>query len=224
MDYKLKVILTGSTGMVGEGVLHELLLNRRVEKVLVINRKPCGYNHPKLKEIIHSDFTDLTSIEGQLVDYNCCLFCAGVTSLGKNEMEFYKLTYTLTLSFAQTLARLNSEMTFCYVSGQGTDSTEKGRVMWARVKGKTENDLTKLPFKAVYNFRPGALEPIKGLKYTQDYYKYVGWLLPVFRVIMPNSICYLKDLALAMIRVSISGYSKSTVEVKDIKVLAKLKL
>ena len=222
MESKLKVILTGSTGMVGEGVLYELLLNKRVEKVLVINRKPCAYNHPKLKEIIHSDFADLSAIESKLVDYDSCLFCAGVTSVGKKEKEFYKLTYTLTLSFAQTLARLNPEMTFCYISGQGTDSTEKGRVMWARVKGKTENDLTKLPFKAVYNFRPGALEPIKGLKYTQDYYKYIGWLMPVFRVIMPNSVCYLKDLALAMIRVSISGYSKSTVEVKDIKVLAKM--
>lgn len=222
MESKLKVILTGSTGMVGEGVLYELLLNKRVEKVLVINRKSCGYNHPKLKEIIHSDFANLSFIESKLVDYDSCLFCAGVTSVGKKEKEFYTLTYTLTLSFAHTLARLNPEMTFCYISGQGTDSTEKGRVMWARVKGKTENDLIKLPFKAVYNFRPGALIPTKGLKNTKDYYQYISWILPLLRVVLPNSVCSLKDLALAMIRVSVSGYTTNTIEVKDIKILAKL--
>src|SRR5476651_2638272 len=145
MDKKIRVIITGSTGMVGEGVMHECLLHPDVEAVLVINRKPDGVVHPKLKEIVHKDFFDLSAIEDQLKGYNACYFCLGVTSLGKKEPEYYKLTYTLTLNFAQTLVKHNPDMTFCYVSGAGTDSTESGKIMWARVKGKTENDLMKLP-------------------------------------------------------------------------------
>ncbi len=143
---KIKAIITGVTGMVGEGVLHECLLHPDVESVLVINRKPCGVKHEKLKEIIHKDFFDLSSIEDQLSGYNACYFCAGVSSVGKKEDEYKRITYDLTLNFAKTLLKLNPDMTFCYVSGVGTDSTEKGRSMWARVKGKTENDLLKLRF------------------------------------------------------------------------------
>jgi nucleoside-diphosphate-sugar epimerase len=133
---KLNVIITGATGMIGEGVLHECLHNDEVEKVLVITRKPCGYSHPKLTEIVHSNFFDISSLSDKLMGFNACFFCLGVTSLGKNEAEYTKLTYTLTLNFASTLARLNPTMTFCYISGAGTDCTEKGKTMWARVKGK----------------------------------------------------------------------------------------
>jgi putative NADH-flavin reductase len=156
---KIKAIITGATGMVGEGVLHECLNHPDVESVLIINRKPYGLKHEKLKEIIHKDFFDLTLIEDQLSGYNACFFCAGVTSLGKKEEEYKRLTYNLTMNFAETLVKVNGEkskeITFCYVSGTGTDSTEKGKTMWARVKGKTENDLMKLPFKNAYAFRPG---------------------------------------------------------------------
>jgi uncharacterized protein YbjT (DUF2867 family) len=223
---KLSVIITGATGMVGEGVLYECLHHRDIEKVLVITRNPCGYSHPKLTEIIHSDFSDISSLKDSLKGYNACYFCLGVTSLGKNEAEYTKLTYTLTINFATTLAALNPDMTFCYISGAGTDSSEKGRTMWARVKGKTENDLVKLPFKQVYNFRPAGILPFLPLKPSQTFYKtyrYIGWLLSVMKVITPNLIVTLKDLAAAMINSSLAGYSKNTLEVKDIKILAKVK-
>jgi uncharacterized protein YbjT (DUF2867 family) len=155
----LRAIITGATGMVGEGVLHECLQHPAVEAVLVINRKPCGVVHPKLKEIIHPDFFDLSGIQQQLKGYNACFFCLGVSSIGMKEPEYHRLTYTLTLNFAETLSKLNRDTTFCYVSGGGTDSSEKGRSMWARVKGKTENDLMKLPFKQVFAFRPGYMHP-----------------------------------------------------------------
>ena len=221
---KLKVIITGATGMVGEGVLHECLKHADVEKVLVITRKPCGYSHPKLTEIVHDNFFNITSLDDKLKGYNACYFCLGVTSLGKNEAEYTKLTYTLTLNFATTLAMLNPDMTFCYISGAGTDSTEKGRTMWARVKGKTENDLMKLSFKQVYNFRPFGIIPFLPLKPSQTYYKtykYLGWLFSLMKVITPNYVITLKDLAAAMINSSLIGYSRNNLEVKDIKILAK---
>jgi uncharacterized protein YbjT (DUF2867 family) len=151
----IKVIITGATGMVGEGVLHECLNHPMVEEVLIVNRKPFGMEHPKLKEIIHADFFDISPIRDQVKGYDACFFCLGVSSVGLKEDEYYRLTHTLTLNFATILAAANPNMTFEYISGAGTDKTEKGRSMWARVKGKTENDLAKLPFKKVYNFRPG---------------------------------------------------------------------
>ncbi|MDJ1497976.1 NAD-dependent epimerase/dehydratase family protein [Cytophagaceae bacterium DM2B3-1] len=221
MNQKIKAIVTGATGMVGEGVLHECLQHPDVESVLVIARKPSGVTHPKLKEIIHTNFLDITPIENQLTGYNACFFCLGVSSVGMKEPEYYKLTYTLTLHVAQILSKANPDMTFCYISGSGTDSTEKGRSMWARVKGKTENDLTKLPFKAVYNFRPGYMQPTKGLKYTLPYYKYVDWLYPFWKFAFPNFVTTLSELGLAMIHVVSRGYHKSVIEVKDILILAK---
>ena len=223
---KLKVIITGATGMIGEGVLHECLNHPEVEKVLVITRKSCGYSNPKLTEIIHDNFLDFTSISDSLKGYNACYFCLGVTSVGKSEAEYTKLTYTLTLGFAKILATLNPDMTFCYISGANTDSTEKGRSMWARVKGKTENDLMKLPFKQVYNFRPGGIEPFLPLKSTQTYYKtyrYLGWLFALLKAIAPGYVIKLKDLAAAMINASLIGYSKNILEMKDMKLLAKAK-
>ena len=218
---KLQLILTGATGMVGEGVLHEALQSDAVEKVLIINRKPSGITHQKLKEIIHADFFNLTSIADQLTGYNACFFCLGVSSVGMQEAEFYQKTYVLTMHVAGVLSQQNPQMTFCYISGAGTDSTEKGRMMWARVKGKTENDLMQLPFKKVYNFRPGILAPTKGLKNTLKYYRYLGWLLPLISIIMPNQISTLKELGLAMIAATAKGYDKNILEVKDIKAAAK---
>jgi len=221
---KLKVIITGATGMVGEGVLYECLQSLEVEKVLVISRKPCGYTNPKLTEIIHSDFYDVSPLSDRLTGYNACYFCLGVTSLGKNEADYTQLTYTLTLNFATILSKLNPDMTFCYISGASTDSTEKGRTMWARVKGKTENDLMKLPFKKVYNFRPGGIEPFLPLKPSQTFYntyKYTKWLFSIMKVITPHYIITLKELAAAMINVSVTGYSKNILEMDDMKILAK---
>lgn len=224
---KLRVIVTGATGMIGEGVLYECLHRSEVEKVLVISRKSCGYSHPKLTEIIHSDFLDFSSAGESLKGYNAWYFCLGVTALGKNEADYTRLTYTLTLNFASILASLNPDMTFCYISGAGTDSTEKGRTMWARVKGKTENDLMKLPFRQVYNFRPGGIEPFLPLKPTQTYYKtykYLGWLFSLMKVVAPGMVITLKDLAAAMINASLIGYPKHILEMKDMKILAKTKL
>ena len=216
----IKTIITGATGMVGEGVLHECLQHPNVEQVLVVNRKPCGVVHPKLKEVIHSDFFDLKPIESQLTGYDACFFCLGVSSVGMKEPEYYNLTYTLTLGFAETLARLNPEMTFEYISGASTDSTEKGSSMWARVKGKTENDLAKL-FKKEYNFRPGYMHPTPGLKNTNKYYKYITWLYPIVKAIAPNSVSTLKEMGIAMINAALYGYEKQVLEVKDIKELAR---
>jgi len=206
--------------MVGEGVLHECLNHPQVEQVLIVNRKPSGIDHPKLVEIIHADFFNLASIEGHLYGYNACFFCLGVSSVGMKEPEYYKLTYTLTLNFAKTLAKLNHDITFCYVSGGSTDSTEKGSSMWARVKGKTENDLAKLPFAHEYNFRPGYMHPTDGLKNTLPYYKYLTWLYPLVRKVFPQFVSTLAELGQAMINAVIIGYDKQILEVKDIVKLA----
>ena len=207
--------------MVGEGVMHECLLHNDVEEVLVLGRRPYGSTHPKLKEIVHGNFQDITPVQNQLAGYDACYFCLGVTSIGKNEEEYFRLTYTLTMHVASILAKLNPQMTFCYVSGAGTDSTEKGRSMWARVKGKTENDLMKLPFKQVYNFRPGFMRPTKGLKNALSAYKYVNWMYPFFRAAMPKYFCSLKEVGLAMINVTTRGYEKQILEVKDIVEIAR---
>ena len=214
---KLHVIVTGATGMVGEGVLQEALESEAVEKVLVINRRPCGILHSKLSEVIHDDFFDLTPIADLLRPYDACFFCLGVSSVGKKEPEFYRLTYTLTLHVATLLSQLNPQMTFCYISGAGTDSSENGKMMWARVKGKTENALKKLPLKKVYHFRPGLLQPTPGLKNTLPYYRYINWLLPVVNLLAPKYISTLKKLGKAMITAASKGYEKDVLEVEDIK-------
>lgn len=217
----IKVIITGATGMVGEGVLHECLHHPSVSTILIVNRKPSGIVHNKVKEIIHADFFDLSPIESELTGYNACFFCLGMSSVGMNEADFTRGAYTLTMHVAETLAKLNPNMTFCYISGAGTDSTEKGRQMWARVKGKTENDLMKLPFKRVYNFRPGYLQPTKGLRNTLSYYKYFSWLYPILRPIASKYMSTLSELGRAMIHSVNRGYGKQILEVKDIIELAK---
>jgi len=219
---KVRAIITGTTGMVGEGVLHECLQHPDVEAVLVINRKPCGIVHPKLKEIIHGNFFDLSNIEDELTGYNACFFCLGVTSVGKKEAEYNKLTYVLTMHVAETLVRLNDSMTFCYVSGGGTDSTEHGKSMWARVKGKTENHIMALPFKQAYMFRPAYIQPIKGLKNAHKAYYFFTWLYPVLKATIPQYVCTLQEIGLAMINSVTRGYPKQIIEVRDIVALAKM--
>ena len=213
---KIKAIVFGATGMVGEGVLHQCLHHPDVESVLVISRRPCEVNHPKLKELIHNDFFNYAAIENQLRGYNACYFCLGVTSVGKKMDEYTRLTYDLTMQAARTLSKLNPEMTFCYVSGDGTDSSEQGRIMWARVKGRTENDLRKLPFKTAYAFRPGFIKPIKGLKHAYGVSKVLGLAYPVLKALLPNHVCTLEDLGLAMISVTLTGPSKQVLENSDI--------
>jgi len=212
----LNTIILGSTGMVGEGVLHECLNHSDVESVLVINRKPCGVKHEKLKEIIHNDFLDLSAIQNELSGYNACYFCMGISSIGKKEDEYKRITYDLTLHFADTLVKHNSDMTFCYVSGVGTDSTEKGKSMWARVKGKTENDLMKLPFKAAYMFRPGYIQPTKGLKNTYKMYKVIAPFYPLIKLLLSKYATTLREIGMAMINVTLSGYDKKILECRDI--------
>lgn len=216
----IRAILTGATGMVGEGVLHEAIHHPEIEEVLVIGRKPCGVVHPKLKEIIHQDFFNLTAIEDRLTNYDACYFCLGVSSIGLKEPEYFRMTYTLTMHVAATLCKLNANMVFCYISGASTDSTEKGRSMWARVKGKTENDLMKLPFRKVYCFRPGFMKPTPGLKNTLSFYKYVNWMFPLLKLIFP-AVSTLRELAMAMINASLYGSEKHVLEVKDILALSK---
>lgn len=217
---KIRAIITGATGMVGEGVLHECLLHPDVEHVLVINRKPGGVTHPKLKEIILNDFFDLSPIESELGGYNTCFFCLGVSSVGMGDDEYRHLTYDLTMHVARLLAKLNPDMTFTYVSGAGTDSTEAGRLAWARVKGATENALMQL-FRNAYMFRPGFMKPTPGLKNVKTYYKFIAWLYPIGRALYPAGFSTLQELALAMIKSASIGYEKKVLEVNDIVMLAK---
>lgn len=212
----IRLIITGTTGMVGEGVLHVCLNDPRVTSVLVINRKTLGLTHPKLKEILHENFYDLSPIEQQLSGYDACFFCLGITSVGISAEAYYKITYTLTLHAGETLSRLNPAMTFCYISGGGTDRSEKGRVRWARVKGKTENDLMKLPFKKAYGVRPGFIRPIKGLTRTHSFYKYIGWLYPIGRTLYPGGFCTMEELARCMIHLAVEDGEKNIIEGKDI--------
>jgi uncharacterized protein YbjT (DUF2867 family) len=219
---KIRAIITGATGMVGEGVLHESLNHSDVERVLVINRKPCGVTHPKLTEIVQPNLFDLSSIESQLSDYNACFFCLGVSSVGMSEAEYSRITYDLTLYIANLLSGLNPEMVFCYVTAGGTDNTEQGKSMWARVKGKTENHLLQLPFKGAYMFRPGYIHPTKGLKNVHRYYAVLSWLYPVLRPIFPKHVITLRELGKAMIHIVNDGFETSILESKDMAKAAKL--
>ncbi|REG81733.1 NAD-dependent epimerase/dehydratase family protein [Algoriphagus antarcticus] len=213
----LKIIITGTTGMVGEGVMQRCLENPTVERVLAISRKPNGHQHPKLVELIHKDFTDLSAVADQLAGFDACFFCAGISSLGISKEQYEKITHDLTLAFASTLAKLNPEMTFTYVSGQGTDSSEKGRSHWARVKGKTENDLRKLPFKKVYAYRPGVMKPMEGALHVLSYYKYFAWMYPIGRKLYPNGFNTLAEVGDSMVYVSLNDNDSFILEGKEIR-------
>jgi uncharacterized protein YbjT (DUF2867 family) len=215
-----RIIITGTTGMVGEGVLLTCLNATEVERVLALSRRPSGLTHPKLHELLVPDFFDLAGIEEELLNYTACFFCAGVSAVGKSEAEYTRTTHDLTLHVASTLARLNPDLTFCYVSGAGTDDRERSRQMWARVKGRTENDLLKLPFRAVM-FRPGFLKPIAGQRRILKLYRWLGWLYPVLRRVAPAAACSLRELGLAMLRVSEQPLPHPVYKVKDIVRLAK---
>lgn len=214
----MKVIITGATGMVGEGVLLECLDNPAVEEVLVIGRKSYDLTHPKFKELILKDFSEINSHSEIVKNYDACFFCAGSSSIGENEESFTKKTYDFVVPFATSLSQINPGMIFTYVSGSGTDSTEQGKVMWARVKGRTENALMKLPFKAVYNFRPAIMKATKGQKNVKTIYKILGPLIAPF---FPQKTLSLKQVGQAMINAVSKGYSKQILEVDDIELLAK---
>ena len=211
----IKVIITGATGMVGEGVLFECLQNPAVSEVLIVNRRHYELQHPKLQELLVPDFLQLEQFAGSLHRYDACFFCAGVSSVGMKEDKYTRMTYDTTLAFARALIAVNKEMVFTYVSGAKTNS--EGKMMWARVKGKTENDLAKLPFKAEYNFRPGIMQPFPGQKNWKGIVKF---LVKVIKVVMPNSVLSLHEVGQAMINCVTIGYAKNILEVKDIKQLA----
>ncbi|SNT52981.1 hypothetical protein SAMN05216374_4602 [Tardiphaga sp. OK246] len=216
----MKVILFGATGMVGQGALRECLLDPDVEAVLVVSRSPTGQRDAKLREITHTDFFDLSAIAPDLTGYDACLFCLGISSLGMSEPDYRRVTYDITLAVANTLVRLNPGMTFVYVTGQSTDSTEQGSVMWARVKGKTENDLLKLPFKAAYMFRPGGIQPLHGVRsktaWVQAIYTATAPLWTLLVRVAPKYVTTTEKVGRAMIRVVRNGYSKPILETPDI--------
>jgi len=213
----MKVIITGSTGMVGEGVLLECINNVHVTDILLLNRKHYPITDPKVKEIILEDFMHVESIQDALQGFDACFFCAGISSVGLKEDVYRHITYDITMHVAKTLSAVNPSMTFIYVSGSGTDSTEKGKLMWARVKGKTENDLLKLPFKAVYNFRPGIMKSTPGQKNIHWGFKVMDALYPLLNLLFPAFVSTLQEVALAMIAVVVNPYQSTTLEVKDIK-------
>lgn len=214
----IKVIITGATGMVGEGVLLECLQNAAVQEVLIVSRKHYNLQHPKLKELLVPDFFKLDDFAAAITGYNACFFCAGVSSVGMKEEKYRYITYDTTMAFAKSLLAVNKNMIFTFVSGSQTDSSEKGKLMWARVKGKTENDLAKLPFKAEYNFRPGVMLPFKGQQNWKAIYKFIVKAIKLF---VPSSVITMQELGRAMINTVTIGYPKQILEITDIKALAK---
>jgi uncharacterized protein YbjT (DUF2867 family) len=219
----VKVVLFGATGMVGQGVLRECLLDADVETVLAVGRSKTGQQDGKLREIVRADLADLSAVQGQLSGYDACFFCLGVSSVGMDEQTYYRLTYELTTSIAGILAKLNPEMTFVYVTGAGTDSTERGRTMWARVKGKTENALLQMPFKAAYMFRPGYIQPLHGIrpkiKWIGALYAVIGPLYPLWKLLFPKYVTTTECIGRAMLKVARQGAPKHVLEVSDINSL-----
>jgi uncharacterized protein YbjT (DUF2867 family) len=219
----MNVLIFGATGMVGQRVLRECLLDPDVERVTSIGRRATGGATPKLRELVHADLWNYSSIEKDLSGFDACFFCLGVTSAGIKEADYERVTYGIAVAAAQTLARLNPRMTFVFVSGAGTDSSEKGRIMWARVKGKTENAILRLPFKGAYAFRPGVIQPLHGIRSRTTAYN-VGYallrpLLPILRWAFPGQILTTGQIGRAMLRVARSGGPKRILEAKDINAL-----
>jgi uncharacterized protein YbjT (DUF2867 family) len=219
----MRVILFGASGMVGQGVLRECLLDPEVTTVLSIVRNPAGQQHAKLREVVHKDFFDFTPVESELAGFDACFFCLGVSSAGMSEESYRRVTFNITLAAAKTLAKLNPTMTFVFVSGAGTDSSERGRVMWARVKGQTENALLGLPFKAAYMFRPGVIVPLHGIKSrTMIYrvpYAVLGPILPLLKRLFPKYVTTTEKLGRAMLSAAKRGAPKAVLESADINQL-----
>ncbi|MBE7174686.1 MAG: NAD-dependent epimerase/dehydratase family protein [Williamsia sp.] len=213
----MKVIITGATGMVGEGVLFHCLQDAQVEAVLMVNRRHYDVTHPKLKELIVPDFLHMEAFSGQLTGYDACFYCAGISSVGMKEDEYSRITYDTTLAFAHTLLKLNPGMVFNFVSGNRTDSSEQGKVMWARVKGRTENALMKMPFKGQYNFRPAIMKATKGQKNMKTVYKILAPLISPF---FPQKTLTLAQVGKAMVNAVAKGYPKQVLEVDDIERLS----
>ncbi|HXY29869.1 MAG TPA: NAD-dependent epimerase/dehydratase family protein [Gemmatimonadaceae bacterium] len=219
----MKVVIFGASGMIGSGALLECLDDRRVESVLVVGRRGTGRTHPKLEEIVHSNFFDYSDITDRFTDRDACFFCLGVSSAGMSEADYSRVTYDLTLAAANAMATANPRMTFCYFSGVGTDSSEQGRVMWARVKGRTENALLRL-FTAAYMFRPGYIQPLRGVRSStplyQGLYTIVAPLYPLLRRVIPKQLTTTVAVGRALIQVAAVGYGKHIIDVEDINRLA----
>lgn len=220
----MKVLIFGGTGMVGQGVLRECLLDSGVELVVTVGRTATGVQHPKLREVVQPDLWDYSSIEPELSGFDTCFFALGVSAAGMKEADYAHVTYGITMAAAETLFRLNPRMTFIYVSGAGTNSSEKGRMMWARVKGKTENALLRLPFKAAYMFRPGLIQPLHGIQSRTTAYRVLYALmkplLPVLRWAAPQLVLTTEQIGLAMLLVIRNGAAKRILESKDINAIA----
>lgn len=222
---KINAIIFGATGMVGRAVMLEALDSHDVESVLLINRRKINFPHPKLKEIVHNDFYNFESLKEQLKGFNACYFCLGASAMGKSEKEYHHITYDLTMSAARLLSELNPSMCFVYVSGTGTDSSGTSKIMWARVKGKTENHLLQLPFRSAYMFRPGYIHPMRGVKSKVKLYnllyKIFGWAYPLLKKLKPTAFISSVELGKAMLEVTMKGYSKPILESGDIASLGR---
>jgi len=220
----MNVLLFGATGMVGQGVLRECLLDPSVQSVVTIGRSATGQQNSKLREVVHPDLWNYATIESDLRNFDACFFCLGVGSAGMAEKDYERVTYGITIAAAETLSRLNPKMVFIYVSGTGTDSSEKGRMMWARVKGKTENALLRLPFAAAYMFRPGFIEPAHGEISRNKLYRVLFTiakpLLPLLRRVFPNQILTTQQIARAMLNLVTHPYPKHILEIPDIRAAA----
>lgn len=219
----MNVLIFGATGMVGQGVLRECLQDTGVNLVKTIGRSPTGVVNVKLREIIHKDLLDYRIIEPELTDLDACFFCLGITSAGMSESDYERVTYAIPLAAAQTLSRLNPRMTFIYVSGAGADSSEKGRIMWARIKGKAENALRRIPFKAVYSFRPAFIQPLHGIQSRTPayrvFYKLSEPLLPILRRAFPAYVLTTETIGRAMLRAVRTGAPRPVLESRDINAL-----
>lgn len=216
----MNVLLFGATGMVGQGVLRECLIDPGVERVLAVGRSSTGRRDEKLTEALLPDVGDLSGVEDRLAGYDACFYCLGVSSVGMSEERYTKLTYDLALSVAGTLVRIDPAMTFVYVSGAGTDASEKGRVMWARVKGRTENALRRLPFRAAYMFRPAGIVPMHGVRSKTAWYRVLyaamSPLYPVLKAVFPNGVTTTEKVGRAMLAVARRGYPGPVLETRDI--------
>lgn len=216
----MNVLLFGATGMIGQGVLRECLLDSGVGRVVTIVRRPTGQKHAKLTELVRPDLATLAALENQLTGVDACLYCLGVSALGMTEEQYTRVTYDLTIGVAKTLLRTSPNLTFIYVSGAGTDSSEKGRMMWARVKGRTENALLSLPFRAAYMFRPGAVIPLHGIRSSTRWYNvayaFTKPLYPILKRLAPTMVTTTEQLARAMLAVARNGYTTHVLEMADI--------